>query len=147
MRGRLLAAIFGVSAIVLGFSPSAAAYNWGPCDLHVTLIEPYNVGLTSTATAGFTAVFIVVDGPVGQVCQNISLPTQCATGDFLYYSPIFFGDSNSTNETIRQMANTRSMLSTVQLAMALGTKVRLFGNNKASGSSYCQITNVNSLPN
>lgn len=144
MRAKLFAAIFGVLAVAVTFSPSAAAYNWGPCDVHVTLIEPSGVGAISTSGTGAAAIYFMVDANVGATCAG-SGSTQCSAGTFLYYAPVYFGDSSQANEDLRQLTHTKAILSTLQLAVATGLKVRLYGNNIASG--MCQVTNVNSLNN
>lgn len=143
MRGRLLASIFGVFAVALSFASPAVAYTWGPCDVHVTLIEPANVGSISTVSTGAAAIYFMVDANVGTICSG-SGTTQCAAGAaFLFWAPLYFGDASQANEDLRQMANTKAVLSTLQMGVATGLKVRLYGFNAASG--MCQVSNVNSL--
>ena len=154
MLGRLVASIFGIIAVSLCLASPAFAFDWGPCDANVTIIEPSNVGTISTAsptTTAFAAVFFSVDQNVGTICSG-SGTIQCPIGYWLYWAPRYFGgnaastdaSSPSSNEDIRQMANTKAILSTVQLALALGTKVRLYGFNKDTGG-YCQLSNIHAL--
>jgi hypothetical protein len=116
-------------------SASAEAYTWGPIDAKVTLIEPSYAGTMSTSSVAYVAISFQVDQSVGG--------GGCPAGNWLVWSPIFFSDANSTNETIRQQTNVKAILATLQLSIATGTKVRLYGNNAVSG--VCQITNVQSL--
>lgn len=120
-------------AVVL--STGAHAYNWGPVDAKVTLIEPSMVGTMSTASIAYVAVSFQVDQSVGG--------GGCPAGNWLVWSPIYFGEGTWTNEVLRQQANVKAILATLQLSLATGTKVRLYGNNAVNG--VCQITNVFSL--
>lgn len=109
---------------------SAWAQHWGGVQGKVTLIEPSNVGTISGA-----AVYFMID---------VNAPT-CPAGSWLFWAPRTFGGSTSDpNEVQKQLANTRAALSTLQLALATGTKVTLSGYNAVSG--YCQIASIWSQP-
>ena len=116
-------------------STGAHAYNWGPVDAKVTLIEPSIVGTMSTASIAYPAISFQVDQTVGG--------GGCPAGNWLVWSPLYFGEGNWTNEVLRQQANVKAILATLQLSIATGTKVRLYGNNAVSG--VCQITNIFTL--
>jgi hypothetical protein len=116
-------------------STGANAYNWGPVDAKVTLIEPSIVGTMSTGSIAYAAISFQVDQSVGG--------GGCPAGNWLVWSPLYFGEPTWTNEVLRQQANVRAILATLQLSIATGTKVRLYGNNAVSG--VCQITNMFSL--
>jgi len=142
--------IRGVAAVLcalLTFAVSelACAAEWGPVDTHVTVIDPGNVGILSSSTQVYGAFYVQIDQNVGQSCTTpINYSTCCVAGAWLFWSPPFYGESLHADEISRQMANAKAILSTTQLALALGTKVRITVYDKRS-DGYCQISHINSL--
>lgn len=118
----------------MAVSMSASAYNWGPTDAKVTVLEPSFVGTQSTSTVPGVAIWFQVDQQVGN----------CPAGTWLSFAPYWFGgDPTTAPESIRQQSNTKAILSTLQMSITLGTKVRLYGFNMVN--STCQISNAYSL--
>lgn len=144
MRGKLLAAAFWVIAVTVGFASSAVAQDWGPCEVHVTVIEPKAAGAISTSSVANASIYFRVDGPVGAICAG-SGSTQCAAGAWLIWAPPYYssGSGQEVQEALRQIATTKAILATLQMGVATGLKVRLYGFNLAGG--YCQVGWVNSL--
>jgi hypothetical protein len=116
--------------VAASFALDAHAGAWGPVDAHVTTIEPSNMG----APAGSAALYIKVDQNVG-ACGS----TGCCANTWLYWSPVAFSGASPVDND-RQMVNARAILSTVQLALATGKTVKLWGLDISGG--YCQLTNV-----
>lgn len=116
-------------------STCASAYDW-TVDAHVTVIQPSSVGALSSSSTAAAAVYLMIDASVGNCTAN---------SNWLYWARRYFGVDPTTSqiEVERQLANTRAILSTLQLAMTLGYKVRLHGFNASSG--YCQLEFVTAL--
>ncbi len=132
---RIAVAKFAGLFVLTLASVDVAAQNWGPVSAHVTNIDPSNMG----NPAGSAAIYFQVDANVG-ACGS----TGCCAGTWLYWSPLAFtGTSPVDND--RQMVNAKAILSTVQLALATGKNVRLYGYNIAGG--FCQLSNVQILSN
>jgi hypothetical protein len=130
-----LVALKCLAGLALIVAAQAHAYQWGPVDAKVTMIDPTYVGTMSTAGTAYGAIYFMVDQSVGG--------GTCPAGAYLVWAPLYFSDANPTSEAVRQQANVKAVLATLQLALATGTKVRLYGNNAVGG--VCQITNYNSL--
>jgi hypothetical protein len=107
---------------------------------HVTTIDAsLAFGNLTYAAGGNAALFFQVDVAAGD----------CPANTYLMYAPKYFlNDPTSASPTIanlieteRQLAHTRAVLSQLQLAMTLGTKVIVLGWNKGA-NNWCQVVDI-----
>jgi hypothetical protein len=137
---RMLSTIVSVALMVVatGAGAQIPAPDWSNCTGHVTMIESSSIGSISTDAGSPAAVYFMLDVNVGTICSG-SGTTQCASGQWLRWVSRYYADS-AANELQRELANTRGVLSALQLAQATGTKVTVNGLNASGG--MCQLTNV-----
>ena len=136
---KLFRALFCAVALL-----AADAYAWGPLQGHVTYIVVDGFGGTTTASDGSWAIYFQMDVAAGNVSGCVA-PT-----DYFIYSPPLFVLGNlqqvpEPQQTMQQLANQRAVLSTLQTAISLGTKIELFGITKSG--VYCQVNAVRLLNN
>jgi len=140
MRSSLLWKLLLVFILAL-LSPLASAQTWGPVTAHVTMIDASNMGSRS-GDPTVPVIFNIDQAISGNPCGTVGAAT--AT---LVYSPVAFadgsGDATHPTGNDRQLANSRAILATLQLAIATGYNVKLLGFN--GGSGICQVYNVQIL--
>jgi len=136
--------VIGATLLLCTVAASAQTL-WGHVDAKVTYIDATNLGTMSP----YGAMYFSVDQPVGTPgCGSYPAPSNrcCPAGTPLVYVPRSFGGATA-DEAMRQAANTRAVLSTVQLALTTGYKVRLYGYDQVviSGMTLtgtCQVVIV-----
>lgn len=96
----------------------------------VTMLDVSNVG----DEAGDAVLYWTVDTNVGGCVAGTNL---------LYWTPRNFV-STEPQKSIRQVANTRAVMSVLHGALLAGVKVDLYGFNKVG--IYCQVIGVAAVP-
>lgn len=139
-----------VFALVFSAIPALAHAQTYESTAKVTNIQVFGpnaaVGnLTNPSTAG-NALFIMFDADVG-ACPGSGCCL--ANTNQILYSPMQYGNNDPSTDVInatRQLAQTKAVLSSLQLSLALGTRVKVAVYAK-SPSGYCQLSQLQSLNN
>ena len=97
---------------------------------HVTSIDPTRVGYTTGA-----AIYFQVDA---------AITSTCPLGTWLFYAAPTFGENPPILD--KQLANTKAVLSTLQLAHALGKQVNMYVYTTNQAQGFCQVIYVNIQP-
>jgi hypothetical protein len=116
---------------------------WGPVTAHVSLIDPSGMG-SRNGDSTPPILFNIDHAITGNPCAT----TGTATANLLYLPMNFVngtGDTAQPTGNDRQMVNSRAILTTLQLAIATGFNVKVWGFNDTSG--YCQVYEVQLLSN
>ncbi|SRR6266511_1452751 len=141
---RAISVVGGIFLYVVGSLSVAIASDW-TIDAKVIRIQPcclyVAVGYETSQVAATNAVQFWVDQDVGGCVSNVNQ---------VFFSPVWMGGNpgTDTNESVRQQSNTQAVLSTLQLSLVTGMKVRISGLNKFTSGAFqnmCQLLDIQSL--
>ena len=116
---------------------------WGPVTARVTLIDAGGMG----ARSGDSIVPVVFN--IDQAISGNPCGTTGSSPATLLYVPYAFangtGDTAQPTGNDRQLANSKAALSSLQLALATGFNVKIWGYS--GGSGFCQVYAIQLLNN